>query len=133
MTSYTPKAAVLYTATALLISLFTPQFTASAGPGDAVYKSLLTLWKDAPTRFSGIVAAEEWDRRLKNTTIEDTRIARIDIDFDIPEFERERARIVKLPNDTPDFIVSAKKSFSSDAACLAYYDALLKNIPRLLA
>jgi len=133
MTSYTPKAAMLYAAAVLLMLTMHTRLYAAGGPGDGVYASLLTLWKEAPTRYSGLVAAEQWERWLKNTKIEDTRIGRLDIDFDIPEFERERARIVKLPNETPDFIVSAKKSFASDASCLAYYDALLEKIPVLLA
>ncbi len=133
MTSYTRKAAVLSAAAVLLTLTISTRLHSTGGPGDAVYTSLITLWKEAPTRYSGLVAAEEWDRWLKDTKIEDTRIARLDIDFDIPEFERERARIVKLPNDTPDFIVSARKSFTSDASCLAYYNALLEKIPVLLA
>ena len=133
MTSYIPKAVLLSAAAVLLMLTMHTRLHAAGGPGDGVYASFLTLWKEAPTKYSGLVAAEEWDRWLKNTKIEETRLGHLDIDFDIPEFERERARIVKLPNDLPDYIVSAKKSFASDAACLAYYDALLKRIPVLLA
>ena len=132
MPSHGMKSCTIYGLTALLLFAQTAVANVS-GPGSGVYEAILTLWKHAPEKFDPVLTPADWAAAEKQSPYVSGRYSKFDIEFDIPEFEEEHARLVQLSGQETDYVVSAKKHFPSDQACLAYYRAMLKRLPELLA
>ncbi len=132
MTSYTRKISYLY-AVVLLFAAAPHADARASGPGDEVFASWMQLWKQAPSRFADVLTPEQWKKAKQGYYMTSSGAKRFEEFCDVPEFTRESGRMTELKNRPPEYLISAKKEFSSDAACLAYYDALVKGFTSLLA
>lgn len=104
-----------------------------SGPGKKVFSSVHYLWKIAPEKFRPLLAEEDWKRHTLRYTMKKKGFEKVVLDYDVAEFGDERARMSESKNGPPDYVVTATKHFDSDAACLAYYKALLDGFDVLLA
>jgi hypothetical protein len=126
------KTAALCTSVVLLSLSFTGTLTAQAGPGKAVYESILHIWDQAPSKFSEFTGGRGWEKML-GSVVNTERGSTPFSDFcDIPEFERESAMAIPHKDSPTSYSISAKRFFTSDDACHAYYQALIAKLPGLL-
>jgi len=132
MTSYRRKIAVLYAALIFVSALPSAQ-AAQSGPGDEVFASWMYLWKQAPSRFAEVLTAEQWKKAKQGYYMTSTGTKRFEELYDVPDFTRESGRMTELKNRPPEYLISAKKEFATDAECLAYYNALVEGFTVLLA
>ena len=110
----------------------------SSGPGNAVFSSILRLWNIAPDKFRPVMSEKDWEEHTKRYKMTKSGIKEVRLDYDVAEFGEVNARISEAPasvsKDTaPDYVLSATKHFDSDAACLAYYTALVDGFAARLA
>lgn len=132
MTSYRMKAVAVCAAAVLITVSTAPRLQAQGGPGNDVYESILYLWEQAPKKFSDITGDRSWKKLLGEKVSTNRGLKLFSELYDIPEFEKESAMMVPYKNSTPSYSISAKRFFESDAACLAYYKAMLATLPGLL-
>lgn len=131
MKSFTQKTAVLCAALFLVTAI--PEARAAAsGPGDEVFASWMYLWKQAPSRFSEVLSAEQWKKAKQGFYLTSTGTKRFEELYDVPEFTQESGRMSDLKSRPPEYLISAKKEFATDAECLAYYNALVDGFAVLL-
>ena len=67
---------------------------ASRGPGEKVFFSVLYLWKIAPEKFRPLLSEKDWERQAKRYEMTRKGIEEIELEYDIAEFEDERARVI---------------------------------------
>lgn len=110
-----------------------------SGPGESVFSSIMHLWNIAPEKFRPVIREEEWQVHKKRYKMTKSGIEDVVLDYDIAEFGDERARVSEAPasvskDAAPDYVITATKTFATDAACLAYYKALVDGFAaRLVA
>jgi hypothetical protein len=105
----------------------------NSSPGKKVFSSVMYLWKIAPEKFRPLLSEKDWERHTKRYEMTRKGIEEIVLEYDIAEFSDESARVSEIGSGPPDYVISARKEFASDAACLAYYQALLDGFGSLLA
>jgi hypothetical protein len=67
---------------------------APRGPGEKVFFSVLYLWKIAPEKFRPLLSEKDWERQAKRYEMTRKGIEEIELEYDIAEFEDERARVI---------------------------------------
>lgn len=100
-------------------------------PGQDMLAAVVRLWKLAPKKYAPLVPEKSWDTGSRYT-VSKKGVKKNTLNYDIPEFDKEDARVSRIAGQQPDYVVSATKEFSSDAACLTYYRALLDRFSELL-
>lgn len=131
--TFIPAALVSGAAAVLVPAATIAAAPAVSGPGEKVFSSVLYLWKIAPEKFRPLLSEKDWERQMKRYEMTRKGIEEIELEYDIAEFEDERARVSEAGSGPPDYVISAKKEFTSDAACLAYFQALLDGFGARLA
>ncbi|MCB2203580.1 hypothetical protein KQI65_02435 [bacterium] len=136
MTSYRLKTLIfcaMLVMFAVPAQVYASAMAARSGPDEEVFKAWMYLWEQSTSKFSEIMTAEDWKAAAKGRYLTSFGKVEFSKKYDIPEFENERARVADYSGDEPEYLISAKKEFSSDEACLAYYHALLEGFSALLA
>ena len=97
-----------------------------------MFSSWMYLWKQAPSGFADILTPEQWKKAKQGFYISSEGTKRFEEIYDVPDFTRESARLTQVKKQPPEYLISAKKEFSSSESCLAYYNALLEGFESLL-